>query len=292
MTDGLEGVYRLWPPAPGAARVPLVLDSPHSGSVYPDDFRPQVPRTELRRVEDAFVDGLFAQAPDHGATLLAAEFPRSYIDPNRARDDLDLGMVDGRWPHRVAPSEKSRLGHGLIWRTYPSDRAMYDRALTADEVARRIDGYWRPYHEALRGALDAAYADFGAVWHLNCHSMPTGSSPTVPGSRGRRADIVLGDRDGTSCSPAFTRFVRGVLQDMGYAVRINDPYRGAELVRAYGRPALERHSLQIEINRALYLREATVEATEGFAPLQRDMGRLVAAVADYALTRSLPDAAE
>lgn len=289
---GVDGVYRLFAAVPDTVVAPVVLDSPHSGARYPENFRPRVPHRDLRRVEDAFVDELFADAPAHGAVLLAADFPRSFIDPNRAVDDLDLGMIDGAWPQRVAPTEKSRLGHGLIWRSCPSERPMYDGRLPAAEVANRIESYWRPYHDALQGELERAYAAFGAVWHINCHSMPASSSPAVVGRPGARADFVLGDRDGTSCAPAFTEFVRDRLVAMGYSVRLNDPYRGAELVRAYGRPTRDRHSLQIEINRGLYMREAALEKTRGFATLKRDLGRLVQAVCDHALARTRQLAAE
>ncbi|MBP5857880.1 N-formylglutamate amidohydrolase [Marivibrio halodurans] len=290
--DGLDGVYRLAAAVPDAVVAPVVLDSPHSGACYPADFRPSVPMRDLRRVEDAFVDELFADAPAYGAVLLAAEFPRSFIDPNRAADDIDPGMIEGIWPGRIAPTEKSRLGHGLIWRSYPSERPMYDGKLPVAEVARRIEGYWRPYHDALQGELERAYAAFGAVWHINCHSMPASSSPAVAGRPGARADFVLGDRDGTSCASGFTELVRDWLVDMGYSVRLNDPYRGAELVRAYGRPAQDRHSLQIEINRSLYMREATVEKVPGFTTLRRDLGRLVQAVCDHALYQTRRIAAE
>ncbi|MEQ8601753.1 MAG: N-formylglutamate amidohydrolase [Marivibrio sp.] len=291
-TSGLEGVYRLTAPADGTAQAPVVLDSPHSGAVYPDGFKPRVPRRELRRVEDAFVDELFADGPAHGAALLAALFPRSFIDPNRAVDDLDPGLIDGPWPGRLNPTEKSRLGHGLVWRSCPSERPLYHGPLPTAEVAWRIETFWRPYHAALEDLLTAAHTRFGAVWHLNCHSMPASSSPAVPGRAGQRADFVLGDRDGTSCAPAFTQFVRDRLQAMGYTVRINDPYRGAELVRAYGRPSQDRHSLQIEINRGLYMHEAALEKTDGFARLTRDLGRLVADICDHAHAQTARFAAE
>lgn len=272
--------------------IPLFLDSPHSGNRYPADFRPLVPLHELRRVEDAFVDELFAEAPKHGAGLLAAEFPRSYIDPNRAISDIDPDMIDGVWTGPVRPTEKSRMGHGLVWRSYPTDRPLYSRRLPASAIRDRIDRCWRPYHDTLQTALEGLYARFGGVWHLNCHSMPASSSPYVPGRPGARADFVLGDRDGQSCSSAFTGFVRDSLTSMGYAVRVNDPYRGAELVRAFSKPQINRHSLQIEINRSLYMREATMRKTAGFETLQRDLGRLVADIGGFIRTQLTAAAAE
>ncbi len=272
---------------PAARPVPVVFDSPHSGAEYPDDFGFVAPMNKVRGAEDAFVHALYGAAPEHGATLLAARFPRSYIDPNRSLLDLDPGLLDGRWPGPLEPGEKSRLGSGLVWRTCPPDHPMYDRKLTVAEVRRRIDGYYAPYHAALRQALDEAHRRFGAVWHVNCHSMPslsTVKSPEGPGVR--RPQIVLGDRDGASCDPAFTAFVREALAGFGYEVALNDPYKGAELIVAYSDPGTGRHSLQIEINRGLYMDEDTLEPHAGFAGLKADITRLIAAICGYAGEKS------
>lgn len=279
----VPGVFDLALPDQGG--IPLILDSPHSGRDYPDDFRTLVPKRDLRRAEDSFVDRLFEAAPTHGAVLLRACFPRTYIDANRAVTDIDPTMLLGRWPGPLRPTEKSRLGHGLVWKTYPPDRPMYSGRLPAATVRHRIDTYWTPYHETLESEFRRLHALHGTVWHLNCHSMPSTSSPYVPGRAGVRADFVLGDRDGTSCERAFVEFVRDALEGMGYAVRLNDPYRGAELVRAYAAPAQGRHSLQIEINRALYMDEMDARVTEpgrGFEMLRRTLSDLVKAMAGYA----------
>ena len=281
--DHRPGVYTLH--RPEGRQKAVVLDSPHSGNVFPDDFDCLIDRAELRRVEDAHVDDLFADAPGFGASLLLAHFPRSYIDPNRAASDLDPRLIDGKWPLPLRPTEKSHLGHGLVWRTSPNNRPLYSRRLKPAEIRHRIDEYWKPYHNALQDEIEWIYGRHGGVWHLNCHSMPATSSPYVPGRIGTRADFVLGDRDGVSCEAAFTDYVRETLEAMGYAVRINDPYRGAELVRAYAYPAIGRHSLQIEINRGLYMHEASLERNDGYAELKSDLGRLTAAIAAYSEDR-------
>lgn len=267
------------PASPGACsdaarlpEAPLLLDSPHSGTIYPDDFKPCVSQATLDRVVDAHVDELYSAAPDMGATFIRALFPRSYIDVNRASDDIDPRMIRGFWPGMLRPSEKSRLGHGLIWSICPPGIAMYDCLLEAADVRRRVKGYWMPYHEAIRDEMERLYARFGAVWHINCHSMPETSSPPLAGSIiGGRADMVLGDRDGASCAGWFTAMVRDILTDLGYQVMLNDPYKGAELVRAYSDPPHDRHSLQIEINRAIYMDEATGGKHSGFAKLRQDL---------------------
>ena len=269
--------------APAGAAVPLVLDSPHSGVEYPDDFGTCVPRDVLRQAEDSFVDELYGAGPELGATLIAARFPRSYIDPNRSLLDIDASLLEAPWPGPAVPSRKTELGIGLIWRVLDSGEAIYGRKLTVDEVKQRIVRYHQPYQRAVKDALDAAHEHFGAVWHINCHSMPALSGRISEEGPGKpRADFVLGDRDGTTCEPAFTALVADTLEAMGYQVKINDPYKGVELVRAFSDPAARRHSLQIEVNRKLYMDERTREKTPAYAALKRDIDRLLKTVADYA----------
>ena len=273
--------------APSGHFVPLVLDSPHSGTEYPGDFRPAVGIGALRQCEDAFVDELYASGPSVGATLIAARFPRSYIDPNRSILDIDTSLLDGAWPGPAVRSRKTELGIGLIWRILDSGETIYGRKLSVDEVKKRIVNYHQPYQKAVKDALDHAHAHFGAVWHLNCHSMPAVSgriSEEGPGKR--RADFVLGDRDGTTCDREFTDLVAGLLGGMGYEVKINDPYKGVELVRAFSDPKAHRHSLQIETNRRLYMDEKTRERSGSFASLKANLDRMIAEIAKYAAARS------
>lgn len=272
--------------APRAPAVPVVFDSPHSGTRYPDDFRSIAPLALLRRAEDAFVDELFGSAPDHGAPLIAAEFPRIYIDPNRDLVDLDPAMLDGLWPDPLVPSRKTELGVGLIWRIMPPDSPLYDRLLGVEEVRRRVETCWRPYHRAVAAAIEQTHERFGKVWHVNCHSMPAVGNAASEDGPVARAEFVLGDRDGTTCEPGFTAFVAGQLRDMGYKVKINEPYKGVELVRRYSDPAKGRHSLQLEINRKLYMDEQRIEKTAGFEALRANIDKLVAAICRYAREHS------
>ena len=263
--------------------VPVVFDSPHSGTNYPVDFDTVVPRLTLRRAEDTHVEALYAAAPEHGAVLIAAEFPRSYIDANRSLLDIDAALLDSAWPGPINASRKTEKGIGLVWRLLDTGEPIYTRKLTVAEVQTRIANCYAPYHKAVRDAINAAHKHYGAVWHINCHSMPATSSvisdegPGVP-----RADFVLGDRDGTTCAPEFTTFVALTLRDMGYEVRVNDPYKGVELVRAYSDPAVHKHSLQIEVNRKLYMDEITREPNANFDKLQADITALVKAISGYA----------
>jgi N-formylglutamate amidohydrolase len=260
-----------------------VFDSPHSGTIYPDDFRHVAPVLSLRRAEDTYVDELYGAAPDQDCALLAALFPRSYVDPNRNTVDQDPDLLDGPWPVPLSPSSRSRSGRGLIWSGYPPGLPLYDRKLPVEEVRLRIERYHAPYHRALQRELDETYSAFGGFCHVNCHSMPAVSTKMSPEGPGvARPDITLGDRDGTTCGPALTAFVGDYFAGRGYSVTVNDPYKGAYLLSAYSNPDKGRHSLMIELNRGLYMNEDTLEKTAGFARLQEDLTGLIAALTDFA----------
>jgi N-formylglutamate amidohydrolase len=261
---------------PGRAAFPLVLDSPHSGHAFPEDFDAAVSEAELREGEDCYVDELFAGGPEIGAPLLAALWPRTYLDPNRHAGDVDLELIEGRWPGEYRPSGKARVGKALVWRTLEDGRPIYSKRLTVENVSNRIRFFHSPYHQKIQELLNGTHERFGRVYHINCHSMrAVAGKQSDDGEGSVRADFVLGDRDGTSCEPRFTEFVRGVLAGMGYHVKVNDPYKGVELVRAYSDPEAGRHSLQIEINKRLYMDEATLAKTAGFDVLQGNLSSLL-----------------
>jgi N-formylglutamate amidohydrolase len=272
---------------PAVPDVPLVLDSPHSGFRFPSDFDAIVGELDLRDGEDCFVDQLYLPATAFGIPLLAAEFPRTYLDNNRHAGDIDLELIEGgHWPHAFVPSGKAAIGKALLWRTLDDGRAIYGRRLTVDEVVGRIERVHAPYHGALRQLIDAAHSRFGEVFHINCHSMNSVAGVMGEGGAGsERADFVLGDRDRTTCDPAFTDFVRRTLSSMGYAVKVNDPYKGVELVRAHSDPARGRHSLQVEINKRLYMDEERCVPNAGYATLQKNLTSLVEAIRDYIRNR-------
>ncbi len=268
---------------PNEPHIALVLDSPHSGVQFPADFDAIVSEFDLRDGEDCFVDELYMPGTELGVPLLAAQTPRTYLDANRHAGDIDLDLIEGgTWPHAHHPSGKATIGKSLIWRTLDDGRAIYGRRLQVEEVLGRIERCHVPYHRALRDLMDRARARFGGVYHINCHSMKSVAGKMGEGGEGTtRADFVLGDRDGTTCDPAFTEFVRTALAAMGHSVKVNDPYKGVELVKAYSNPAAGRHSLQLEINKHLYMNEDTRQRNAGFAPLQRKLQALIEAIIQY-----------
>ena len=268
---------------PGSS--PLVLDSPHSGVAYPPDFLYTCETSILRKAEDTHVEKLYDFAPGLGAHWIEAQFPRSYLDANRNTTELDVSLLDEPWPHPVATDpvvlSKVRLGKGLIWRTTDDGLPIYERRLSVDEVIRRIEQCWKPYHAVVAEAIDAAHAAHGYSIHVNCHSMPAVASSHATNFPGEKhADFVVGDRDGSTASPALSQLVCAHLTALGYRVAYNHPYKGVELVRRYSDPAAHRHSIQLEINRKLYMNEETLELNAGFDALKAHLRSLVERLLD------------
>ncbi|MFP5380119.1 MAG: N-formylglutamate amidohydrolase [Vicinamibacteria bacterium] len=259
----------------------LVVDSPHSGMDWPDDFHPGAPRDAILTTWDAWVDELWAGAVDAGATLVAARFPRAYVDANRAADDLDPALLADPWPTPLAPTDYSRRGMGLVRRLALPGIPMYDAPLPAAAVRARLDAYYLPYRAAVARAVDRQQAARGVVWHLNVHSMKSRGNAMNVDAGAARPDFVVSDRDGTTADPSHTAWVAGWLAGHGYRVQVNDPYRGGDLVRTFGAPSEGRHSIQIEINRALYMDEAACTRHGGFAALAATLTTLARDLAEH-----------
>jgi N-formylglutamate deformylase len=258
----------------------LVLDSPHSGTNYPPDFAYACDLQTLRRAEDTHVEKLYDFAHGLGAGWVEAHFPRSYLDANRDTTEIDTSLFDSAWPGAVSTDpkvmSKVRLGKGLIWRTTDDGHPIYDRQLSVAEVQARIVRCWEPYHAAVAQAIDGAHQRHGYSVHINCHSMPAiaaSHATEFPGEA--HADFVIGNRDGATSSEPLARLVCDHLRQLGYSVAYNHPYKGVELVRRHSAPLQHRHSLQVEINRKLYMSEETLQVHSGFESLQTHLKSLV-----------------
>jgi N-formylglutamate amidohydrolase len=267
---------------PAAQLLPLVVASPHSGSDYPPEFvaASRLDPLTLRRSEDAFVDEIFAAAPQLGAPMLAARFPRAYLDVNREAWELDPAMFADTLPDYVnARSPRVRMGLGTIARVVASGEEIYGRKLSFADAQERIEQLYRPYHAALTRLVEDTAASFGFCLVVDCHSMPSG----MQGHAGREpADIVLGDCHGAACAPQIVECARRYLTQCGFVVTLNAPYAGGFTTGHYGRPRRGRHALQIEINRAIYMDERSYHRRPGFAQLSEEMAGLVARLGAFA----------
>jgi N-formylglutamate amidohydrolase len=271
--------------APHAQTAPVVFASPHSGNNYPAAFvaASRLDPVALRRSEDAFVDEIFGAAPELGAPLLRAHFPRAFVDPNREAFELDPTMFEDRLPDYVnVSSPRIEAGLGTIARVVTNGEEIYRDKLRFCEALERIETFYRPYHGRLEALLKNTRDRFGGALLIDCHSMPSIGGPMDADSGLRRVDIVLGDRHGSSCNPEVTDLVEETCRDLGFRVTRNRPYAGGFTTHHYGQPRQGIHALQIEINRALYMDESAIKRTEGFASLARRIRDLIGILAKIA----------
>jgi N-formylglutamate amidohydrolase len=259
---------------PAEWKGPVLFNSPHSGNVYPRTFLAgaRLDLAQLRRSEDSFVDALFTAVVQRGFPLMRAHFPRCYVDVNREPYELDPRMFEGRLPS-FANTRSMRVAGGLgtVARVVGDAQEIYDQRIPVDDALRRIEGLYKPYHRALRRLVTRVHREFGAAILVDCHSMPS-----IAGTREERprADIVLGDRYGTSCGPAITDAIEKCLHERGYSTSRNKPYAGGFITEHYGNPPAGLHAIQLEINRGLYMDERRYERIPAFSQLAADMETL------------------
>jgi N-formylglutamate amidohydrolase len=252
---------------PSRLATPLIFNSPHSGRLYPESFlsAARLDALTLRRSEDAFVDELFAPCVTIGAPLMRANFPRAFLDLNREPYELDPLMFDGALP-AFANTRSLRVAGGLgtIPRVVGESQAIYKKTMPADQAMARIEQLYRPYHARLQALVDRAMRAFGIAVLIDCHSMPSGADNSAP-------DFVIGDRYGASAAAWIVESIEGALIGAGYVVRRNKPYAGGFITERHGDPANGRHSVQIEINRKLYMDERLIAKHAGWPAISADL---------------------
>jgi N-formylglutamate amidohydrolase len=268
---------------PPAWRAPIIFNSPHSGSVYPDEFlsASRIDLPGLRRSEDSFMDELIGGLSGRGFPTVTVNFPRSYVDVNREPYELDPRMFAGRLPS-FANTRSMRVAGGLgtIPRVVGDGQEIYRERLSVDDALARIEALYKPYHRALRRLINKAHQAFGAVVVVDCHSMPSiGVSRDEP----RRPDVVIGDRYGTSCAPMLADMIEETMGRLGYSVGRNKPYAGGFITEHYGNPASGLHSVQLELNRAIYMDERRRERSPRFAQVAADFAVLADRLAEVPL---------
>lgn len=257
--------YQLFEPA--VLDAAAVFSSPHSGRAYPGDLaaRTRLDPVALRSSEDAFVDDLFKPVCAWGAPLLAANAPRAYVDLNRGPEEMDPAVVRGVRETGINP--RVAAGLGVIPRIVAEGRAIYDGKLTLSEAQARIERFHRPYHDRLAWMMRRAATRFGYALLFDCHSMPTDALRAAPRIKGQRAEIVLGDRFGTSAARGFMQATVAAFEDAGFVVACNTPFAGGHITQRYGRPSQNWHAVQIEIDRGLYLDPAVMGRTANYGAL-------------------------
>lgn len=256
---------------PDHQHVPFVVNSPHSGRHYFDEFleNSRLTPRKIRSSEDFLVDQLIEGAVEHGMPMLAANFPRAFLDVNREPYELDPSMFKDSLPdYANTKSVRVTSGLGTIAKIVAEGQQIYSNRLSVEEALWRIETFYKPYHQELRTLLAKTHVEFGSAVLLDCHSMPSANPAYL---NEERPDFVLGDRFGSACSPTLVRLAKHILTEMGYRVVINKPYAGGFITEHYGRPESGLHALQIEINRGLYMNETTLEPNMGFNALASSM---------------------
>ena len=276
---------------PAARTTSVVFASPHSGRAYPAAFlkRASLDRHEIRSSEDAFVDDLFASAVVHGAPFLQARAPRAYVDLNRAAEELDPALIEG--VRRLAHNPRIASGLGVIPRVVANGRAIYRGKLPLSEAQRRSETCWRPYHETLQALLDESHAQFGEAILIDCHSMPHEALETL-GERGRRPEVVLGDRFGAAAGAVVIERIEAAFTAAGFRVARNMPFAGAYITQAYGRPSRRQHAIQVEIDRALYMDEDRIAPGPGFETVRAALEAAIVDIIAIGRPDEVPMAAE
>lgn len=266
---------------PATQTIPFVFNSPHSGNRYPESFlaASRLDSVAIRRSADHFVDELYADAPELGAPLLAAHFPRAYLDVNREPYELDPRMFDGPLPsYANIGSMRVAGGLGTIPRIVAENMEIYGRKVPVGDALNRIETIYKPYHACLRRLIAATHVRFGLSVLIDCHSMP--GNIRLSGSD-IRPDFIIGDRYGTSASAELSRAALHFLDSLGFAAVRNKPYAGGFITEHYGRPVRGLHALQIEINRSLYIDETTMEKKPEFELIAAALSTFMRQMADF-----------
>src|SRR6201982_205885 len=268
---------------PAEWRAPIIFNSPHSGSVYPHDFlsASRIDLGALRRSEDSFMDELITDLSNHGFPVVRVNFPRSYVDVNREPYELDPRMFSGRLPS-FANTRSMRVAGGLgpIPRVVGDGQEIYRERLSVDDALARIEALYKPYHRALRRLINKTHQAFGTVVMVDCHSMPSiGVSREEP----RRPDVVIAERYDTSCAPLLADTVEETMGRLGYSIGRNKPYAGGFITEHYGNPASGLHTIQLELNRAIYMDERRRERSARLPQVANDFVLLAEALATVPL---------
>jgi N-formylglutamate amidohydrolase len=265
---------------PRAAEAPVIVEVPHAGlEVDAEALATLVaPALAIGRDADLYVDELYADAPDLGATLLTARMSRYICDLNRSEQDVDRDTVLGA-TGRSSP-------HGLIWRSTTDNRAAIARPLPKSELERRLQAYYRPYHDKLDELVRDRLDRYGFVILISGHSMPSRGRDGHDDPGRERADVVPGTRQRSTAAAAVIDATEEVARRFHFGLAHDDPYRGGHTTVRYGRPAAGIHAIQIELNRRLYMNEQTLTKKINEFRVVRSFCR--ALVQEIAALRPLP----
>ncbi len=221
---------------------PLLISLPHDGTAVPEDIAARLTDSAGRVPDtDWHVSRLYGLARGLGASVLAPRFSRYVVDLNRSPDDVSL-----------YPGQNTT---GLCPTVQFSGEPVYREGAepASDEIALRVETYWRPYHQALVDELARIKSNHGRVVLWEGHSIK-GDLPFL--FEGRLPDLNLGTAGGVSCSPALQRRLEAVLAaQVDYSFVANGRFKGGYITRHYGDPENGIEAVQLEISQRIYMDE-------------------------------------
>lgn len=239
--------------------VPIIVSVPHCGVSFPDEIKHEYKKDLIETPDDTdwFVDRLYDFAPSIGITMITAVFSRWVIDLNRDLDSKPL-YTDGRIITALCPST-TFLGEPI----YNDERT----AVAVDEVKRRTEEYYRPYHQRVEELLRTTKSKFGRVLLWDCHSIRQ-IVHTI--QREKFPDLILGDADGTACSATLINNTLANLDGGDYSLSHNHPFKGGTITRNFGRPNEHQHALQLEMTKTQYMDDSETKYSEVRADKMRE----------------------
>ncbi|MBL1421064.1 MAG: N-formylglutamate amidohydrolase [Alphaproteobacteria bacterium] len=257
---------------------PFLFSFPHSGHNYTQNFvaTSRLDLINLRSSEDAYVDELFTQICNQGGNKLSALFPRSFVDVNRLANDLDPELfIEPLNDDANIFAPLIKAGLGVIPRVVAHQQNIYHGKISLSQSRTRLAKHYYPYHSLLETLTTSAQIQYGFSLLIDCHSMPSRFSKNQPAP-----DFIIGDLHGQSCNRHVSETIYKHLESCGFSVRLNQPYAGGAITRKYQTVQLGLHSVQIEINRGLYMDETRIQKTENFIQLATILSSLSQKIID------------
>jgi len=232
---------------------PLLVSLPHDGSDIPAAIAARMqPRARRAPDTDWHVSRLYSFVRELGASMIVPRFSRYVVDLNRPSDDTSL--YPGQNTTGLCPAVQFSGEPVYLEGQEPSQQ----------EVAGRVETYWRPYHEALAAELDRLRQIHGRVLLWEGHSIRGSGLPFL--FEGRLPDLNLGTAGGSSCDAALQARIEAALgrQDR-YDFVSNGRFKGGHITRHYGDPANGIDAVQLETSQRTYMDEDSYEYDEAKA---------------------------
>ncbi len=263
---------------------PIVLSSPHSGREFPQEFLQNscLSENELRSSEDCFVDDIILGASNAGIPMISMNIPRTFVDVNRDKIEIDDTMYFDKAPSSDSiGSRRCRVGLGVIHRIVAQNKPIYDGLISFQEAQERIKFVYEPYHKRLKQLIDKCQKKFGFCLLIDCHSMPSKICNIM--NETKPVEFCLSNLFDESCPTQISQYLAQILTQKNYRVEFNRPYAGAYITFNYCQPRKNSYTLQIEINRSLYMNENLYKKNNNFQSISNNLCESIIALGKFLL---------